>query len=100
MSQIDEFNARVERTKAKADRESVAPVPDTRHRDRDLGFRWNFLEALLEVLGHVFAGAIAWVMVGGAVVIGIAITLGVSLKIAFGLAVLAAFAVAALAMSA
>lgn len=101
MSQFEEFNERVERAKAKADREAAGSHhPVTAHRDRDLGFRWKFLEALLDVFGHVFAGALAWVIVGGAVVVGIAVTLGVSLKIAFGLAVIAAIAVAALGMSA
>ena len=102
MSQFDEFNERVERTKAKADGEVAAGTDrrETAHRDRDLGLRWKFLEAFLDVFGHVFAGALAWVIVGGAVVVGIAVTLGVSLKIAFGLAVVAAIAVAALSLSA
>ncbi|MBT8459760.1 MAG: hypothetical protein KJN60_08845 [Boseongicola sp.] len=101
MSQFDEFNERVDHTKATADREAaVSQRPVTTHRDRDLGFRWRFLEAFLDVFGHVFAGALAWVIVGGAVVVGIAVTLGVSLKIAFGLAIIAAIAVAALSLSA
>ncbi len=100
MSQFDDFNARVERTKAKADSDSVVRTPDTNHRDRDLGFRWKFAEAFLDVFGALFAGALAWVIVGGLIVVGIAVTLGVSLKIAFGVAVVAAIAVAALSTSA
>lgn len=54
----------------------------------------------MDVFGDLFAGALAWVMVGGAVVVGIAVTLGVSIKVAFGLAAVVAIAVLAFASSA
>lgn len=102
MSQFDEFNERVERAKAEADRKGIGTynARDTTYRDRGLSLRWKFLEVFLDVFGYVFAGALSWVIVGGAVVVGIALTLGVGLKVAFGLAVIAAFAVAALSLSA
>lgn len=102
MSQFDDFNARVERTKVKAEQQAKEGQArrGTAHRDGDLGFRWAFLEGVLTVFGELFSGLFAYFIMAGVVVLGIAAFLGVSLKLAFGIAVVAFVAVLALAAGA
>ena len=82
MSQHDDFNARVERTKAEVDQEVVS---DRRRRFFSRGGSDDLVTSFLMGLAESMAGLIPYIVVGGMGVMGVSIWLGISFWAALGL---------------